>query len=95
MFNFASTSYNFTDGSGKHHSATLHYLTDAIPDDCVKITAAPRSRTVSGYGKAIPTAKMIRLEGKWFRVYCTIYSNSGTCWIKSKGIKYIVDRVIP
>jgi len=95
MFNFVSTSYSFTDDSGTHHSATLHYLTDAIPDDCVKITDAPRSRTASGYGKAIPTCTMIKLNGTWFRVYCTIYSNSGTCWIRSKGIKYIVDRVMP
>jgi len=95
MFNFTSTSYSFTDDSGTRHSATLHYLTDAIPDDCVKITQAPYSRSASEYGKAIPTNRMIRLEGKWFRVYCTIYSNSGTCWIKSKGVKYIVDRVIP
>ena len=49
------------------------------------------SFTASGYGKAIPTSKMIYLCGVWRRIYCTIYSNNGTCWIKSDGKKLIVD----
>lgn len=39
------------------------------------------SFTASGYGKRIPTTKMVKWEGKWRRVYCCIYSNSGTCYI--------------
>jgi hypothetical protein len=41
--------------------------------------------TASGYGRKIPTAWMVRLPGslRWRRVYCCIYSNSGTCYVTS------------
>ena len=39
------------------------------------------SYTASGYGKRIPTRYMIRLNGKWRRVYCCVFSNSGTLYI--------------
>lgn len=39
------------------------------------------SFTASGYGKRIPTRYMVRYKGKLRRVYCCIYSNSGTCYI--------------
>ena len=39
------------------------------------------SYTASGYGKRIPTRYMVRFNGKWRRVYCAIFSNSGTCYI--------------
>lgn len=49
-----------------------------------KITDAPRSgQTRSGYGKAIPTRYMVRFNGKWRRVYCRIFSNIGTLYIKA------------
>lgn len=37
--------------------------------------------TRTGYGRKIPTQHMIKWCGKWRRVYCCIYSNSGTCYI--------------
>ena len=39
------------------------------------------SYTASGYGKRIPTRYMVQLNGKWRRVYCVIFSNSGTYYI--------------
>lgn len=39
------------------------------------------SYTATGYGARIPTSVMVRFKGKWRRVYCRIYSNSGTCFI--------------
>ena len=39
------------------------------------------SYTASGYGKRIPTRYMVRLNGKWRRVYLAIFSNSGTLYI--------------
>lgn len=41
------------------------------------------SYTASGYGRRIPTPYMVRLPGspRWRRVYCAIYSNSGTCYV--------------
>lgn len=50
------------------------------------------SWTASGYGKAIPMVYMVRtIDQKWRRVYCTIYSNIGTCWIVQDKEKIIVD----
>lgn len=43
----------------------------------------------SGYGRKIPTEHMIKWCGKWRRVYCCIYSNSGTCYIL-QGKNWIV-----
>ena len=37
--------------------------------------------TSTGYGRKIPTSHMVRWGGKWRRVYCCIYSNTGTCYI--------------
>lgn len=39
------------------------------------------SYTASGYGKRIPTEYMVKFNDKWRRVYCKIYSNSGTLYI--------------
>lgn len=43
------------------------------------------SWTASGYGSKIPTVHMVKLDGKWRRVYCKIYSNSGTLFIMVEG----------
>ena len=37
--------------------------------------------TATGYGKRIPTEHMIKHNGRWRRVYCCIFSNSGTLYI--------------
>lgn len=58
------------------------YLTESVP---VKQTDAPRSgQTRSGYGGRIPTSFMIQWRGVWHRVYCMIYSNSGTLYVRTK-----------
>jgi hypothetical protein len=41
--------------------------------------------TRTGYGPKIPTPYMVRFNGRWRRVYCCIYSNSGTCYIGKFG----------
>ena len=45
--------------------------------------------TATGYGSKIPTRYMIKFNNKWRRVYCMVYSNSGTCYIEQKidGVK--------
>lgn len=43
------------------------------------------SFTKSGYGRRIPTTRMVRYGGRWRRVYCCIFSNSGTCYIDGPG----------
>ena len=47
--------------------------------------------SVSGYGKRIPTEHMVRFNGKWRRVYCCQFSNSGTCYIGKLSENFIVD----
>ncbi len=49
------------------------------------------SYTASGYGRKIPTTKLVQLPGspKWRRVYCCIFSNSGTCYV-AQGKDWIV-----
>ena len=46
------------------------------------------SYTATGYGRKIPTSYKVFWEGKWRRVYCCIYSNSGTCYL-AKGSDWI------
>ena len=58
------------------------------------------SFTASGYGRRIPTSFQVQLPGSpvWRRVYCCIYSNSGTCYVEgppvpgSKRLPWIVIR---
>lgn len=51
------------------------------------------SYTATGYGSKIPTTKMVRLPGEkiWRRLYCMIWSNSGTCYFIKKGERVIVS----
>lgn len=51
-------------------------------------------RNVTGYGRRIPTRWMVLLNGRWRRVYCRTYSNSGTCFLGDLpkiGERIIVD----
>ena len=46
---------------------------------------------VTGYGKKLSTDYKIMFEGRVYRVYCSIYSNAGTCYIITKGQKIIIN----
>jgi hypothetical protein len=48
-------------------------------------TKQPIDRNVSGYGSKRPLPYKVKNEGRFYRVYCCIYGNSGTCYIMSKG----------
>ena len=50
--------------------------------------------TATGYGRKIPTSKMVRLPGskRWRRVYCCIYSNIGTCYVTMPNGDWTVIR---
>lgn len=68
----------------------LHYI---VYPAQTKDTASPVSYSRTGYGKRIPTSKMVLLLGIWRRVYCTIYSNCGTCWVNFQGKRVIVESL--
>ena len=55
---------------------------------------AGRQYTASGYGSKIPTARMVKLPGgkRWRRVYCCIWSNSGTCYVPDREGNWTVIR---
>lgn len=47
--------------------------------------------TRTGYGAKIATTKAVYIFGRMYRIYCTIYSNVGTCWINYQGRKVIIS----
>ena len=51
------------------------------------------SYTASGYGRKIPTHRMVKLpnDRRWRRVYCCIFSNIGTCYVVKQG-EWVVIR---
>ena len=57
----------------------------------VKETECPYSNSKTGYGDKIPTQYMVFVENKWRRVYCRVYSNSGTLYVLIKGERVIID----
>ncbi|QLI47552.1 hypothetical protein phi3MF5_01 [Pseudomonas phage vB_PsyP_3MF5] len=50
-----------------------------------KITEAPRSNSVSGYGSCLPTQYMVHYLGRWRRVYAMCWSNVASLYIKDKS----------
>jgi hypothetical protein len=50
------------------------------------------SFTASGYGSRIPTTFMVKVDGRWRRVYCAIFSNVGTLFI-GKGDNKITVQI--
>ena len=47
--------------------------------------------TRTGYGKKIPTTKQLFILGRWRRIYCDIFSNSGVCYVIVDGQEINVD----
>ncbi|MDD4431574.1 MAG: hypothetical protein PHF61_09270 [Bacteroidales bacterium] len=37
--------------------------------------------TRTGYGTKIPTSKQLFISGRWRRVYCDVFANSGACYV--------------
>lgn len=48
------------------------------------------SETATGYGKALNSGLMVWFEGKFRRIYTTIFSNSGTSWFRYKDKKIVI-----
>lgn len=70
----------------QHGSGTSGpFQTEAVPMqiDEMEWQKAGLSYTASGYGHRIPTQYKVKWLGRWRRVYCRIFSNSGTCYIRT------------
>ena len=69
--------------------------TENYREDCQHSPLAWQRRglqeTATGYGARLNTGYKINFCGRLYRVYCTCYSNSGTCWFKAKGRTIIVS----
>lgn len=39
-------------------------------------------QSVTGYGKKMLTGYKLKINNRWYRVYCTNYSNCGTLFIR-------------
>jgi len=52
-----------------------------------------KTETTSGYGSKLNSGFKISFNGKIYRIYTTIFSNSGTNWFVSKGRKIIVSLI--
>jgi len=77
---------------GKHGEPML---TEKVPHSYKPMPHHLRGQTwtATGYGYRIPTGWKVFYQGRWRRVYCCIYGNSGTCYIGknlAEGIR--VDR---
>ena len=44
-----------------------------------------------GYGSRIATDRQLLVDGKWYRVYATCWSNAASHWIKKSGKKLFWD----
>jgi hypothetical protein len=49
------------------------------------------SYNASGYGNKIPTGFMVKHNKRWKRVYCRIFSNSGTLYIMAGNAQLIIN----
>ena len=68
------------------------YCLDALKEQgLVKETECHKSNSKTGYGGKINTKYMVFIDNKWRRVYCRIYSNSGTLYILSNKERVIID----
>lgn len=52
------------------------------------------SFTASGYGSRIPTEYMVKWRGRWRRVYCRIFSNAGTLYIREPSATETHGRIV-
>lgn len=61
--------------------------------ETIEKPAPVSGRTASGYGNRLPCGFLARVEngGRFYRVYCRIFSNIGTCYIVKNGKRYIVE----
>lgn len=68
------------------------FWTKEVPvmDDPLPHHIADLSYTATGYGSRIPTRQKVFLNGKWRRVYCRIYSNIGTLYLRTPDKSEII-----
>jgi hypothetical protein len=81
---------NYVRDGIQHTYKSLHYDDNELIDAPMWYHKRGLSQTASGYGKKLNTGKKIMFNGRLYRVYCSIFSNIGTCYIISKGERIIL-----
>lgn len=61
---------------------TRQTIETEVKESCLEWQKRGLMYTSTGYGRRIPTTYMVKHNNRWKRVYCCIYSNSGTCYIE-------------
>lgn len=74
--------------------AVVDLPTKSVPPSWMRSGAS--QYTQSGYGGRIPTQYMVQMPGsqRWRRVFCMIYSNSGTCYVDGPRLNGRKTRII-
>ena len=82
----------------------VRYLTKCFKGVTFKHQPVPRfgfmqlapGQGADGYGRKIATDWKALVNGRWCRVYCCCYSNSGSLYVSIKaGRFYVLDSDIP
>ncbi len=80
------------------HNIDSNTPTIYVTDHCSDLLYCPTEwqkqglqQTKSGYGKKLVTTFKINYNKKYYRVYCTCYSNSGSYWFTVKGKKIFIN----
>lgn len=71
----------------------VEYLAEpfTLHDKPLPWQAAGLQETASGYGRRLRSTRVLRLaDGRERRIYVTIFSNSGTSWIRANGRSFVV-----
>lgn len=63
------------------HTPPVQYLDASLIQD-QRDTALPTNPYATGYGNRIPTSRMIKVAGRWHRVYAIMYSNAASLYIR-------------
>ena len=87
--------YSFLHSDGEQISGAYWNLKSALTfptrEKLLPWQARGLMYTASGFGKKIPTTKQLFILGRWRRVYCDIFSNSGVCYVIVDGQEINVD----
>ena len=79
--------YSFLHSDGEQITGAYWNMKRALTFPTREIYIRPRAC----YGKKIPTSKQLYILGRWRRVYCDIFSNSGVCYVIVDGVEITVD----
>lgn len=71
----------------------ITYITEQEIQGVYKTHIVPRNNSSTGYGPKVPTQYMLKVGRRLHRVYCMIYSNSGSCYIIKDGKRLFTGQV--